>query len=216
MPFNQKYGCVRIGNKKFVISGGGVTPAQTDSVEESAEALCKERRARDREHFFGSFARFWEKRAEIAARPEIYGITPLFSGLSLAYAGGGPLSLGMLLELWAAGEWRVPCPGCGERINGRAENFAALWRPAKDLLARAEVKNVGKSEKRPPRPREDFRALSARWLRDYDEKSEAELKRAAAERKARKEAERARALEAERKKYAALGLSAPPCPRRRR
>lgn len=194
MPFNPKYGCVRIGNKKFVISVGGVTPAQTDSVEESAEALCKERRARDREHFFGSFARFWEKRAEIAARPEIYGITPLFSGLSLAYAGGGPLSLGMLLELWAAGEWRVPCPGCGgeafiyfaggsplsgmngyaaqcpncgERINGRAENFAALWRPAKDLLARAEVKNAGKSEKRPPRPRARSRAQKIRGARVF-------------------------------------------------
>lgn len=233
MTYDQKYGCSRTEGK---------TAAAAASPRDGGEETRTLRAARDMDYLFGRFGQFWERRGEIICTPEIYGIYPLFSGLSLAYAGGGPLSLGMLLELWSAGEWRVPCtncggdafiyfaggsplsgmngyaarcPACGAQIRGRAENFAALWRPAKKLIARAEAEKSAKSSvacKTPPRPREDFCAMSARWRRDYDEKSETELERAAAERKAREEDERRRALEAARRRYAALGLPENPLP----
>lgn len=239
MTYCQKYGCSLTGGKTAASSG---QPPATASPRDGGEETRALRAARDMDYLFGSFGQFWERRRKILCMPEIYGIYPLFSGLSLAYAGGGPLSLGMLLELWNAGEWRVPCtncggasfiyfaggsplsgmngyaarcPACGARIHGRAENFAALWRPAKKLIARAEAEKAAEppgAQRTQPRPREDFRAMSARWRRDYDEKSETELERAAAERKAREEDKRRRALEAARRRYAALGLPENPLP----
>ena len=118
------------------------------------------------------------------------------------FAGGSPLS-GM-------NRWAAHCIFCGANVAGSAEKFHELWRPAKALIDEAESEKrrlAGQSAPREEKPREDFRAISRRWRRDYDEKSEAELERAARERGERREAERLRALENERKSCEALGLT---------
>ena len=105
--------------------------------------------------------------------------------------------------------WAAHCIFCGANVAGSAEKFHELWRPAKTLIDEAEREKrrlAGQSAPREEKPREDFRAISRRWRRDYDEKSEAELERAARERGERREAERLRALENERKSCEALGL----------
>lgn len=233
MTFDPKYGYARIGNKSFTLGGHAApAPREPDGGDENAAA----RRTRDRDYLFSRFGWFWDRRAEIFNTPEIYGIYPLFSGLSLAYVGGGPLSLGMLFYLWRTGQWHAECPECGStaliyfaggsplsgmnrwaahcifcgaNVAGSAEKFHELWRPAKALIDEAEREKrsiAGQSAPREKKPREDFRAISRRWRRDYDEKSEAELERGARERGERREAERLRALENERKSCEALGL----------
>ena len=234
MTFDPNYGYARIGNKSCT-PGGRAAPAprDPDGGDENAAA----RRTRDRDYLFSRFGWFWDRRAEIFNTPEIYGIYPLFSGLSLAYVGGGPLSLGMLFYLWRTSQWLAECPECGStaliyfaggsplsgmnrwaahcifcgaNVAGSAEKFHELWRPAKALIDEAESEKrrlAGQSAPREEKPREDFRAISRRWRRDYDEKSEAELERAARERGERREAERLRALENERKSCEALGLT---------
>lgn len=219
MAFEQKYGYARLGGKAFV-PGGQPRTARRDSCESP-----EERKARDREYFFSRFGWFWERRGTILAMPEIYGVRPLFSGLSLAYIGGGPLSLGALFRLWGMGRWTAVCPECGGEafiyfaggsplsganrceayctdcgtyFAGQAETFSELWRPAKELIereARADVAPAAEAPARTAKKCEDFRAISRRWRAEYDEKSEAELEQAARERKERREAERLRAPE---------------------
>lgn len=238
MTFDRKYGYYRTENKIFLPVGLAAPAPRNRDGGESAAA----RGARDRDYLFNRFGWFWERRAEIFNAPEIYGIYPLFSGLSLAYVGGDPLSLGMLFRLWHAGRWVAKCPECGSTaliyfaggsplsgmnrwaarcifcgadVAGSSEKFHELWRPAKKLIDEAGLaKRPPAVQTEPPKkkPREDFRAISRRWRRDYDEKSEAELERAAAERKAQKEEERRRALEAVRQRHAALGLRENPLP----
>ena len=53
-------------------------PRDSDGGDENAAA----RRTRDRDYLFSRFGWFWDRRAEIFNTPEIYGIYPLFSGLS--------------------------------------------------------------------------------------------------------------------------------------
>lgn len=238
MTFDRKYGYERTGNKTFIPVARTVpAPGNQDGGESAAD-----RAARDRDYLFSRFGWFWGRRAEIFNTPEIYRLYPLFSGLSLAYVGGGPLSLGMLFRLWHAGLWVAKCPECGgaaliyftggspisgansraarcifcgANVTGNAEKFHELWRPAKKLIDEAGLAKRQPSAKSGPpkeKPREDFRAISRRWRRDYDEKSEAELEQAAAERKAREEDERRRAIEAARQRYAAIGLSETPLP----
>lgn len=234
MTYGQKYGCSRTEGKT---SAGIGEPAAAASPRDGGEETRALRAARDMDYLFGSFGQFWERRGEIICTPEIYGIYPLFSGLSLAYVGGGPLSLGMLFYLWRTGQWLAECPECGStaliyfaggsplsgmnrwvarcifcgaNVAGRAEKFHELWRPAKALIDEAESEKRRLAEQSAPpeeNPREDFRAISRRWRRDYDEKSEAELEQAARERGERREAERLRALENERKSCEALGLT---------
>lgn len=238
MTFDRKYGYDRTENKIFLPVGRAAHSPRNHDCGENAAA----RAARDRDYLFSRIGWFWERRGRICGTPEIYGIYPLFSGLSLAYVGGGPLSLGMLFRLWHAGRWVAKCPECGSAAliyfaggsplsganrwaarcifcgadaAGSAENFHELWRPAKALIDEAESDKRRFAEQSAPpekKPREDFRAISRRWRRDYDEKSEAELERAAAERKAQKEEKRRRALEAVRQRHAALGLRENPLP----
>ena len=176
MTFDPKYGYARIGNKTFTL-GGQAAPAPRDSNGGDENAAA--RRTRDRDYLFSRFG-------------------CLFSGLSLAYVGGGPLSLGMLFYLWRTSQWLAECPECGSTaliyfVGGSPLSGMNRW--------------AGQSAPREEKPREDFRAISRRWRRDYDEKSEAELERAARERGERREAERLRALENERKSCEALGLT---------
>ena len=92
--------------------------------------------------------------------------------------------------------WAAHCIFCGADVAGSAEKFHELWRPAKALIDEAEREKRRFAEQSAPpaeKPREDFRAISRRWRRDYDEKSEAELEQAARERGERREAERLRA-----------------------
>ena len=70
-------------------------------------------KARDRELFISNFRLLWENRARIFADPELYDAPLSFSALSCAFLGGGPVSLGILLELWEDGRWIEPCPNCG-------------------------------------------------------------------------------------------------------
>lgn len=234
MALDPKYGYTRIGNKIFT-TGGQIASAPLDSREEDETAA--QRGARDRDYLFSRFGWFWDMRNKIFTTPEIYKIYPLFSGLSLAYVGGGSLSLGMLFRLWDEGLWIAPCPecdgksyiyfvggsplsginrwtahcmGCGANIVGSVPKFHELWRPAKALIDEAARVNHFSKEETPQReqkPRDDFRAMSHRWRFDYDEKSEEELERAARARKAQREAERLRALEKERKRLELLGLT---------
>lgn len=238
MTFDRKYGYYRTENKIFLPVWRGATAPRNRDGGESAAA----RAARDRDYLFSRIDWFWERRGKIFNMPDIYGIYPLFSGLSLAYIGGGPLSLGMLFRLWSAGRWVAKCPECGGAAliyfaggsplsganrwaarcifcgtdaAGSAEKFFELWRPAKKLIDEAGLAKRQPSAQSAPqekKPREDFRAISRRWRRDYDEKSEAELERASTERKAQKEEERRRALEAVRQRHAALGLRENPLP----
>ena len=234
MALDPKYGYTRIGSKIFT-TGGQIVPTPLDSHGEDETAA--QRCARDRDYLFGRFGWFWSMRGKILESPEIYKIYPLFAGLSLAYIGGGPLSLGMLFRLWSEGLWAAPCPecggkafiyfaggsplsgmnrwtahcmGCGANVTGSAQKFHELWRPAKALIDEAAHKNRVSEKEAPPReqkPRADFREMSRRWRSDYDEKSEEELERKASERKAQREAERLRALEKERKRLELLGLT---------
>ena len=234
MALDPKYGYTRIGNKIFT-TGGEIAPAPLDSRGEDETAA--KRGARDRDYLFNRFEWFWDMRGKIFEHQEIYRIYPLFAGLSLAYVGGGPLSLGMLFRLWSEGLWIATCPecggkayiyfaggsplsgmnrwtahcmGCGANIAGSAPKFQELWRPAKALIDEAARVNHFAEEETPQReqkPRDDFRAMSRRWRSDYDEKSEEELERKANERKAKREAERLRALEKERKRLELLGLA---------
>ena len=110
MTFDPKYGYARIGNNSFTL-GGQAAPAPRDS--DGGDENAAARRTRDRDYLFSRFGWFWDRRAEIFNTPEIYGIYPLFSGLSLAYVGGGPLSLGMLFYLWRTSQWLAECPECG-------------------------------------------------------------------------------------------------------
>lgn len=238
MANDPKFGYAQIGNKKFTLSGGCGLSVLCASGAEDAKGLCakvyRERRERDREYFFSRFDFFWDMRAEIASRREIYDIYPLFSGLSLAYAGGGPLSLGALTALWDAGLWSEPCPrcggtarvyfaggsplsgsnsydaqcpDCGEKIHASAQKFYELWRPAKKLLdVQQGIKVVQPQKKEQPR-REDFRSLSLRWKKEYDEKSGEELAQAALERRRREEEQRRCELEAELERYRRLNLT---------
>ena len=154
MTFDPKYGYTRIENKSFTL-GGQAAPAPRDS--DGGDENAAARRTRDRDYLFSRFGWFWDRRAEIFNTPEIYGIYPLFSGLSLAYVGGGPLSLGMLFYLWRTSQWLAECPECGStaliyfaggsplsgmnrwaahcifcgaNVAGSAEKFHELWRPA--------------------------------------------------------------------------------------
>lgn len=91
----------------LVFTGNGIhvsSPTPQETVE---------KKERDKELFIANYQLFWENRERIFATPELYDAKLSFPALSCAYFGGGPLSLGILLELWDAGYWTAPCPECG-------------------------------------------------------------------------------------------------------
>jgi len=72
-----------------------------------------ELRAGERALFTAHYPLLWEARSIIFSTPEMYNAPLSFSALSCAYIGGGPLCLGILLELWDNGNWTVACSECG-------------------------------------------------------------------------------------------------------
>ena len=58
----------------------------------------------------------WQRAEEILARPELYFCTPPNAGMSIMLIDGGPVCLGVLLELWRAGALVLVCPTCRGRL----------------------------------------------------------------------------------------------------
>ena len=71
-----------------------------------------ELRVQERALFMAYYSLLWRNRRTIFSTPEMYDAPLSFSIFSCAFLQGGPLSLGVLLELWENGNWTVPCPEC--------------------------------------------------------------------------------------------------------
>ncbi|WP_367339735.1 hypothetical protein [Aminivibrio sp.] len=71
----------------------------------------------ERKLFIGNYEFIWENRERILNDEALSESQFNFAGYSLAYLGGGCLTVGMLLTLWNNGEWTSTCPFCGGTVR---------------------------------------------------------------------------------------------------
>ena len=93
------------------ISGDGlhmVIPEQIAAAEHQETELAL---------FIANYPFLWANREIIFSTPELYDAPLSFAGLSCAYLGGGPVTLGILFELWSCGHWTGICGKCGGSIR---------------------------------------------------------------------------------------------------
>lgn len=93
------------------ISGDGL---HMDIPEQIAAA---EHQETERALFISNYPFLWANREIIFSTPELYDAPLSFAGLSSLYLRGGPLTLGILLELWNGGHWTGICRECGGSIR---------------------------------------------------------------------------------------------------
>ena len=158
------FGGMEIGKKQLVLGCHELKPRLAELERQYAER-SREQVRREEDYFFENYRYFWKNRNVIIHNAELCRTPVYFAVLSLAYIAGGPLRLGMLLQLWQRGLWTAACPKCGGTVrifrwggsplsgnnsySGRCvdcgepaegmleENFASQWRPARELIEKA-------------------------------------------------------------------------------
>ncbi len=160
-------GGMRIKNKFVTLSNEKSACTRLDELTKEAQERNLHARQHDLDLLFSNFDFFWQNRKIIFEDDEIYFTPAGGAGLSLAYTGGGGITLGMLFKLWEQGLWSTKCPKCGGTVRlfyaggsplsgtnscsgrclccgflkiGCMENFIQIWQPAMRLINEARKK----------------------------------------------------------------------------
>lgn len=107
-----------------------------------------------------NYERLYERLGDIAADEDVASFMVPHCGLSIAWVGGGAVSVRALVEIWGRGLWRPECPECGKKaflhsaggnpmsgrnnwfgycpdcgkISGEAAKFMDIWKDALPII----------------------------------------------------------------------------------
>ena len=150
---------VHIGNDTVSVTDESELRTACEKSEEEDEKKSREIQI---DFLFDNFDFFWKNKQIIFDNEDIYRLGTGFSWISIAYIGGGSLSIGMLFDLWKKRLWTETCPECGGKVRifccggsplsgshsyvgrctscgkkvsgGHVEDFSKIWRPARELM----------------------------------------------------------------------------------
>lgn len=98
-----EYGSIRVENKNVALTDYEAVCSEYQTLTEERRARWAREKEEEIKRLFDNFDYLWQRRHKIIGDVELSGLPAYFAGLSLAYIGGGPLTLGMLFELWSGG-----------------------------------------------------------------------------------------------------------------